>query len=44
MKLFLTLLFFSITLVSAQSILKGKVLDKNGKSIYLANVYIEGTY
>lgn len=44
MKLLLTLLFLSITIVSAQSILKGKVLGKNGKPIYLANVYIEGTY
>ncbi len=44
MKLLLTLLCLSITVVSAQSILKGKVLGKNGKPIYLANVYIEGTY
>jgi Outer membrane cobalamin receptor protein len=44
MKLLLTILFLSITVVSAQSILKGKVLGKNGKPIYLANVYIERTY
>ncbi|MCS4227709.1 TonB-dependent receptor [Sphingobacterium sp. BIGb0165] len=44
MKLLLTLLFLSTTTVFAQSILKGRVVEKNGKPIYLANVYIEGTY
>jgi hypothetical protein len=44
MKLLLTLPFLSITPVFAQSILKGRVVEKNGKPIYLANVYIEDTY
>lgn len=44
MKLLFTLLFLSINIVLAQSILKGRVLEKNGKPIYLANIYIDGTY
>ncbi|MDF2517018.1 MAG: TonB-dependent receptor [Sphingobacterium sp.] len=44
MKLLLTLLFLSTSTIFAQSILKGRVVAKNGKPIYLANVYIEGTY
>ncbi|CAM3805836.1 carboxypeptidase-like regulatory domain-containing protein [Sphingobacterium prati] len=44
MKLLLTLLFLGITTVFAQSILKGRVVEKNSKPIYLVNVYIEGTY
>ncbi len=44
MKLLLTLLFISINILFAQSILKGKVVGKNGKPIYLANIYIDGSY
>lgn len=44
MKRLLTLLFLSTTTVFAQSILKGRVVAKNGSPIYLANVYIEGAY
>lgn len=44
MKYLLLLITLGMNTVLAQSILKGRVIEKNGKPIYLANVYIDGTY
>lgn len=42
---FLTIIFlFALSNLSAQTLIKGKVIDKNQKAIPLANVYLEGTY
>ncbi|WP_298220984.1 TonB-dependent receptor [Flavobacterium sp.] len=39
----LTMLFFT-TLLSAQNLISGKVLDQKGKPVAGANIYIDGTY
>ena len=41
---FLFLLFFSINIVFAQTIISGRIIDKKQQPIAGANVFIEGTY
>ncbi|MCF2445586.1 TonB-dependent receptor [Dyadobacter sp. CY345] len=44
MKLFYYLLFFSTTVTYGQTVIRGKVMDKKGKPLPGANVFLKGTY